>query len=175
MTLSNRQLVFLDTETGGLPQGGTYPPLVEVAWQTFDCAEPKVLRIPHDTTQVQDEAKKINGYDERALGDPATWASQVEIEMMLDELQGVTLVGANPAFDAGFIEYWLCPNGAPWHYRLLDLESMAFGILRSPEMPGMKQVYDELRTRGYAIPAPDHTATGDVRCLLAAYKILRYL
>lgn len=173
MTILSKPIVFIDTETGGLDPARCA--LVEVAWATLDDPEPKTLTLPHDPAKVEPIAAKVNQYYERGLDKPESWANEQDIELFLADLNGVTLCGANVAFDAAFIQTHLAPNGVPWHYRTLDIESMAYGILRTPDVPGMKGIYDELTTRGYDVPAPNHTAAGDVRTLVAAYKILRYL
>src|SRR2546423_1448744 len=46
-------------------------------------------------------------------------------------LDGATIIGAVPSFDAGFLAAFLRAHGeAPtWHYRLRDIGSLAFGYL----------------------------------------------
>lgn len=167
---STRPLLFIDTETGGLDP--TRHALIEVAWATISDQEPRTLILPHDRAKIDPAAAEINGYYRRDLGDAAKWATDHEIATLRVALDGSTLVGANPSFDAGFLAHDWFPD-RPWHYRLLDIGSMAYGVLRTPDMPGMKDVRDALTTAGRTIPYPDHTAAGDVRALVASYLVLR--
>jgi hypothetical protein len=90
-------------------------------------------------------------------------------------LADVTLIAANPAFDAGFLAAFLRRYGqAPaWHYRLRDIGSIAYGYLYGADFPGYKvppidASTDEL-ARGLNVDPDDferHSALGD--CLLLA-------
>lgn len=102
-----------------------------------------------------------------------------------------TLVAANPSFDAGMLhgkvigrERWESRLArtlhlparpappAPWHYRMLDIETYAAAVLGWPRPCGMSTLHAELTARGYYLPAPDHTAAGDVACLRACHLAL---
>lgn len=170
-----RKIVFLDTETGGLDP--TACSLVEVAWATEQEPDPRCLVLPHDTTRVEDTAANLNGYYQRGLNDRAKWASGSEIQEFLAHLKGAVLCGAKPSFDAAFMinHFGFSPSTTPWHYRMLDIESYAMGKLDLDEPPGLKTIKNILTERGYDVSQPDHTATSDVKTLIAAYKILRYL
>lgn len=52
-------------------------------------------------------------------------------------LSGVTLIAANPTFDAGFLAAFLNFHGqaATWHYRLRDIGSMAWAFLQANHLP----------------------------------------
>jgi oligoribonuclease (3'-5' exoribonuclease) len=169
-----KPLLFIDTETGGLdPQ---HDPLIEVAWAGITGPVHSMV-LPHNENRVTFESRKINGYEERGLNDHTNWAKDAEIQQFVQRLKGVTLVGANVSFDKEFLLKHFCwaPQDAPWHYRTLDIESMAYGKLNCDEVPGMAKIHGMLVDAGYSLPAPDHTATGDVRALRASYKILRYM
>lgn len=110
--------------------------------------------------------------------DSRFWSDPVDVAAVLSRvLQGATLVAANPAFDAGFIGAFLNRLGhpaQPWHYRLRDIGSMAYGWLAAQqhlglyfgEIPAVDASTDELaRAVGVNPAAFDrHTALGD--CLL---------
>lgn len=174
-----REIVFLDCETGGLnPETN---PVIEVAWQRLTDNDPKSLRFPHNPKAVRPEAAKINGYYERGLDDANTWARPEEIRAFVRDLVGVTICGANPAFDAAMLGAWWLPafgygpGNPPWHYRMLDVEAMAYGVLGTDEVLGLSSVASLLRDQGFTIPVADHTAEGDVRTTKAVYTTLRYL
>jgi DNA polymerase III epsilon subunit-like protein len=170
------KLLCLDTETGGL--NAQTDALVEVAW--CDPSDPNGARslvLPHDFEDVTPQAAEVNGYKARGLADPFNWATYDEIADFKSALKGATLIGANIAFDENF----LAANGfSGWHYRKIDLESMALPLVGfvhdhrtdSLKVPGLANVTDALRRRGYGIPEPDHTALGDVRTTVAAYNAL---
>lgn len=164
-------LLFIDTETTGLDPD--HDQLIEVAWATLEDPEPKTMILRHDRNNVRPEAAKVNNYYERHLGNPDIWVSYFEENKFKNEvLKDATLVGANIGFDEGFLKKRFF--GANWHYRKLDIESMAYQAFGFPEkVPGMKDIQRELTARGYDIPEPDHTAAGDVRALVAAFKALR--
>jgi DNA polymerase III epsilon subunit-like protein len=97
-------------------------------------------------------------------------------------LDGAVLVGSNPAFDAAFLRYFL--DATPWHYRTIDIATMAAGYLYGqaermthrdcdPDWYGKvaKRIgwpwksYDASEAAGVARPddAVAHTALGDAR------------
>lgn len=99
-----------------------------------------------------------------------------------------TLVCANPNFDANMLfgkviarEHWTsrlrralrlpAPEApeAPWHYRLLDIEAYAAGAFGWGKPAGLRNIRDWLTARGYDIPAPNHSAAGDVATLRAIH------
>lgn len=94
-----------------------------------------------------------------------------EVARLLDD---VTIVGANPAFDAGFLTAFLRHHGqAPtWHYRLRDIGSLAYGWLKGRKrgdewVPAFDASTDDFaRALGLNPDRQDrHSALGD--CLLA--------
>jgi hypothetical protein len=78
-----------------------------------------------------DLVKLIPGWD-LEWSEPAALAA-----VIAPLLDNVTLVAANPAFDAGFLAAFLRANGhAPtWHYRLRDIGSMAWARLQAHHLP----------------------------------------
>lgn len=87
-------------------------------------------------------------------------------------LTGNTIVGANPAFDVAFLrKRW---GVAPWHYRMIDVESMAFAVFEYDQPQGLAVIRNDLILLGYDnIPEPNHSADGDVNTLRECYKALR--
>lgn len=158
-------LVFLDTETTGLD-----PALHEVWEIAFAINDRSIASgvIPHGLHTADPDALAMNGYTVRGLGvAPDPWLD-IELKHLL---AGNTIVGANPAFDTAFLRArW---GVAPWHHRLIDVESMAFAVLGYVRPKGLHALAADLRDRGHDIPAPDHTAAGDVATTRAVYEALR--
>jgi oligoribonuclease (3'-5' exoribonuclease) len=158
-------LVFLDTETTGLdPEKHE---VWEIAWAVNDWSV-EVRTLPHDLATADPEALRMNGYWQRGL----IGAPDVRTDLMLkDILKGNTLVCANPTFDRMFLrKRW---GGEPWHYRSIDVESMALLALGYERPKGLKDIAADLRKLGYDIPVPDHSAGKDVEVLRECYKALR--
>lgn len=163
-----RPHIIIDTETSGLTQDDE---LVEVAAKEVG-GDHRVwhLVIPHNTALVGPFVRDLISYDERRLYEPATWAHEQEIQDFLEALRGVTLVGANPMFDAAMLERAF--GVAPWHYRTLDLESIAFASGHFDDVPGLAAICAYARGLGWVVPEPDHTAMGDVLAAEAIYEFL---
>jgi hypothetical protein len=97
-------------------------------------------------------------------------------------LHDVILLAANPVFDAGFLSALLQHDGQdpqPWHYRLRDIGSMAYGYLRSSDNPGFTVPPIDAGTDDLAIALgvdPDafvrHTALGDCKLLAAMLDVI---
>jgi hypothetical protein len=117
------------------------------------------------------KALEIGGYHDRGFT-PSTYLHKADDarQRMLTDLQGVTLVGANPAFGAAMLTRFL--GTAVWHYRLIDVETAGMFVLGWDRPKGLHALGDELSDRGFTIPAPDHTAEGDVRATKAIYEAL---
>jgi hypothetical protein len=163
MTLSNN-LVFLDTETTGLT-------LEHDVWEiAFAVGDGPVYtyQVEHSLRNADLKALEINGYRDRVRS-PEGQDVDSDIHPLL---KGKTIVGANPSFDAYRLERrW---GRAPWHHRLVDVESMAVPLLRLEKPLGLKGLVDELTVRGFSIPENDHTAAGDVVTVREVYKVLMY-
>lgn len=166
-------LLFIDTETTGLDPETDQ--LIEIAYAYLDDPEPRTLILPHDRNNVSPEAARVNHYYERGLGDSTRWATLEQLlEFEYDLIAGETLVGANIGFDESFLAKEF--PSKKWHYRKLDIESMAYQAFGFPEkVPGMKDIHRELNVMGFDIPEPDHTAAGDVRALVASFNALKEL
>lgn len=66
--------------------------------------------------------------ERRFLSEQDRYTAAIEIASFTE---GCHLIGANPSFDAGFITAFLRRNGAApaWHHRLIDIESLAIGLI----------------------------------------------
>jgi ATP-dependent DNA helicase DinG len=169
----SRSLVFIDTETTGLLP--TRHELVEVAWAIEDGPVQRLV-LPHAFIDPDPVALKVNGYLDRDLYDQTTWATPRQVMDLAEALAGNTLVGANPAFDAGFLSAYFDRNGlvsAPWHYRLLDIQAYGMAVLRLTEMPGLAELVRLLTERGFTVPESDHTAAADVKATRAVFRLLQ--
>jgi DNA polymerase III alpha subunit (gram-positive type) len=160
----SNDLIFLDTETTGLD-----PALHEV-WEIAYAVNDGPINayvVTHSLATADPKALELNGYRERGFAFPSGWAD-VELKAALT---GATIVGANPAFDTAFLRArW---GVAPWHHRLIDVESMALTVLGYERPKGLHALAADLRDRGHDIPAPDHTAAADVATTRAVYNALR--
>jgi DNA polymerase III alpha subunit (gram-positive type) len=170
-------LVFLDTETTGLD------PFVhdvwEVAWSLDASPLIRSEILVHSLKTADPKALELNRYWERFPQGARSRGPQVDLELR-KLLEGATIVGANPAFDAAFLHHrW---RTQPWNYRLIDISSMAvqaFGLRDDDKSWGLYDVR-QLIMKFYAengivwdIPEPDHTAGADVATLKACYFALR--
>jgi hypothetical protein len=162
-----RALVFADTEFDRLDTATAN--LVEVAWAVEDnpvrCGVP-----PHSIVGADPKALEINRYFERDLGDKARWDRTI-LDHTARACAGQTLVAANPRVDADILARLI--GYEPWHYRLCDIESVAFLLLGFEQMPGLREIKTKLTELGYQLPDPDHSAAGDVETLRAAFRILQ--
>jgi DNA polymerase III alpha subunit (gram-positive type) len=160
-------LIFLDTETTGLD-----PELHEV-WEiayAINDGFVETTKIPHSLATADPKALELNGYFSRG-GDLSNMAPAVELRMK-QLFAGNTLVCANPTFDRMFLrKRW---GYEPWHYRSIDVESMAFAIFEYDQPQGLAVIRNDLILLGYDnIPEPNHSAGGDVNTLRECYKALR--
>lgn len=160
-------LIFLDTETTGLD-----PELHEV-WELAYAKNDGPINtyvLPHSLKSADPRALAMNGYFQRhPLGARADGPMG---DIYLKEiLAGNTLVCANPTFDRMMLrKRW---GLEPWHYRSVDVESMALVVFDWDRPRGLKDVAAELRSRKHDIPEPDHTAGKDVLVLRTCYYALR--
>lgn len=162
-------LVYLDLETTGLN------PDVHEVWEVaYAVGDGPVVSgtVLHSLQSADPKALEVGRYHERCLDQPRdiTAALQLDAGLRL-ALVGATIVGANPAFDAAFLRArW---GVAPWHYRLLDIESYAMPLLGYAKPQGLHQIYTDLYSHGWLIAAPDHTAAGDVSATRDCHQALQ--
>ncbi len=159
-------LIFLDTETTGLEYGNHE--IWEIAWAVNDGpVETRILT--HSIASADPKALDLNGYHVRFPEGARSKGPTTDVEVR-NVLAGNTIVCANPTFDRIFM--YLRWAYEPYHYRSIDLESMALLAFEWERPRGLKDVVDALRKRGHEIPAPDHTAGKDVEVLRACYYAL---
>lgn len=163
-------LVYIDCETTGLDPD--LHDIWEVAWTINDNIQVESRILSHQLQTADPEALRLNKYWDRA-----PWGMQPEMNHDFDLefkeiLTGNTIVAANPAFDASFLRSrW---GTAPWHYRMIDVESMALAVLMYERPKGLAGITEDLISIGYNIREPDHSARGDVMTLRDCYTALRY-
>lgn len=163
-------LAYVDTETTGL-DARIHQPYELCIWRE-DAEHPITWRLPHTLEYADPFALTVGNYYEREFypfGSPmgrAGIASQ-----LIPQLRGVTLVGSNPAFDARMLEQFI--GTSVWHYRFINVAEYAMAVFDWDRPEGIAKITEMLLSMGYEIPAPDHTAEGDVRTTRAAYEALR--
>ncbi|MCK1813309.1 3'-5' exonuclease [Streptomyces sp. XM4011] len=184
-----RPIAFVDTETTGLG------PAIHDVWEIavirradgVDAEHLWQIRLDAQQLEKADpEALRINRYHERVAAiDPRFGAADmthpcgmphlVHYPGMVDALHAAladaVLVGSNPAFDAAFLKALLARAGAtetPWHYRPVDVATLAAGHLigagRSAEVTVPYSSRSLSRALGVEPPGHDaHTALADAR------------
>lgn len=175
--MTTPHLIVVDVETSGLDP--LTHDVLEVAAIDLNTGD-ELHFVPTPTrnewqTEASPEAMQVNRYYERGVYkdqvDTATtgerWAALAEM------LDGNILAGANPWFDAAFVDaamrHWGITPGR--RYQLRDLATYASGILRlDPANPtSSATVLDKL---GITNRAP-HSARGDATAAAAAFSALR--
>lgn len=187
-----RQLVFLDTETTSLDPLVRQP--WEVGLIVRDFEEEPVLADGHgpwvparrerewhwfidatwlDWEHAEREALEKGGFHDRY--DPAAaHAADVVLDEVWEQLQDATVVGSNPHFDLSTLSalsrrYALAgqDNHAPWHYRAVDVTSMAMPVLGSSHPLGLEET---ARRLGLSLEGRRlHSALGDARLARDVY------
>lgn len=165
----SRHLIVVDTESNGL--NPDVHEAVEVAWWNLTTDERGHFIPNHDVGQVLGNAEvaalQVNRYIDRIaprVGEQNAYASDALAGGLCKQLEGQTLAGSNPAFDAAmlrklFIDLPYCRgySPTPWHHRMFDLSAYAAGVLGLDELPGLAKVCELL-----GIEPGDHTAEADV-------------
>lgn len=176
---SDRHVLVVDCETNGLDPARHQA--VEIAWWNLDTDERGAFIPQHDVSKVlaaaEVKALQVNRYVDR-IADRVPVNDTREANQIREQLNGCTLAGSNPAFDAAMLAKWLRPSpmvlpeawrrwSPPWHYRLLDLSALAAGMLVLDELPGLSSVCELL-----GVDPGDHTAEGDVTATGECFKKL---
>ena len=136
-------LCFIDTETTGLDPD--IHEIWEIAvirrdsdgtdWESHYQLRKTELHLTHT---ADEKALEINRYHERMIvpedcgyaqidgsGKPCAMSYKTLVDDLNRLLTGAVLIGSNPAFDAAFLRNFM--NAAPWHYRTIDIATLAAG------------------------------------------------
>ncbi len=158
-----RNIIVVNVETSGLnPAQHT---CVEIAWWNLDTNRRDRFIPKHDVRNILAtadlKALLINRYIDRIADQPQD-DDYHGMKQLAVQLNGATLAGSNPAFDAAFLRplFLRCNSEVTvpeWHHRMLDLSAYAAGVLRLAYLPGLQHVSELL-----GVTTPDHTAEGDV-------------
>jgi DNA polymerase III alpha subunit (gram-positive type) len=168
MVASMNDLVFLDTETTGLD--ANLHEVWQVAWAINEENPVQERILVHSLKTANLKSLEMNHYLEHHPEGARSEGPMVDLAVR-QVLQGATLVCANPPFDRMFL--WKRWGYEPWHYRSIDVESMALAVLEHDRPKGLKDIADELRELGYNIGEPTHAAWADVVVLRESYRALR--
>lgn len=184
-----RDLIVVDTETTGLNPEKHW--VVEVAAVNVTTGE-ELYFVPALPSGALDEADgkalKINGYFSRDV-----YAHRLDVAsargywgQLWDMLDGNTLAGSNPTFDAAMLNraaLWsTVPTGyktsttaddfrpSPWHHRLADLSAYAAGALNidPTALPGLEVVCRSLHVENEV----QHSALSDARATAECFRKL---
>ncbi|NUP23570.1 MAG: 3'-5' exonuclease [Streptomyces sp.] len=153
-----RPIAFIDTETTGLDpdQHNVWEIAVimrhpgqpdwETSWQIrqtelhlVNIAEPEALEIGRYYSRMVIPSDYYVGQID-GDGKPVGMSHKTLIQDLTECLKGAVLVGSNPAFDAAFLRMFL--DAAPWHYRTVDIATLAVGHLYGQAYTYTKQQCD---------------------------------
>lgn len=166
------KLVFLDTETTGLD------PERHEMWEYClivrnDSEDGKYSGTwegqvtPSDLASADPMALKVGRFYDRYV--PGSSLPRNVARTLARVLNGATLVGANPPFDAAFISKFLRKNNqAPaWNHRMVDVEVLAQAVLKLPEPIGLVKSAEALGIEVDKEAA--HTASYDAQLAMQVY------
>lgn len=187
-------LAFVDTETTHLSADFGDAWEVAVILRDFTDNEPAdteyVWQIRPNLATADPKALEIGRYLERFAVPPhaeAAWTGYQNgpvlpmprseaVEAIVRVLSGAIMVGSNPSFDERFLRKLLGPGSAQWHYRPIDVATLAAGYVhgrygRALEDGELEAVthpwrsYQLSRALGVEPTTDDvaHTALGDAR------------
>lgn len=163
-----RDLIFLDTETTGLDPNKHE--IWEIAWAVNDDIPVQSRIVVHSLKTADPTALEMNHYLEKHPQGARSEGPMVDLDIR-QILEGNTLVCANPTFDRMFMQRrW---GLEPYHYRSIDVESMAYAVFMYDEIRGLKDVAEHLTQLGFNIGEPNHAAWVDVVVLRECFKALR--
>lgn len=170
MTTSTNPLCWIDCETTGLDPRIHQP--YEVCFWREDRNEPAAFALPHTLEYADQQALEIGGYFDREFSEssPGPEVAPLIRSTLAHALRGVTLVGANPGFDAAMLTGFI--GTAVWHYRMIDVESVAMSVFGWDRPKGLSSVVSACRAEGFEVPEPSHTAEADVRATRAVHEAL---
>lgn len=193
MTSTPPKYVVLDLETTGLDVWTAEP--LEIACVLYDpdggdlAPHGKTLTFvpyhdPREMARTADfGALAVNRYFERRLFDVMSSPGETDklLGELLELLDGATLVGANPAYDAAVLWPWLRRRihgdvtgpeiRPPWHFRLFDVEAATMVAHDLERIPSLKRAAEL-----WHVPAPphsSHTALGDALVTCEVFHAIR--
>jgi DNA polymerase III epsilon subunit-like protein len=159
-----RELVFLDVETTGLNPSGDR--IVEL---TYGLGYSKLQTLYFGVKEVPEFIDNLIKFKDRGL-DKIERSSDEDFADFLEVTKDNTIVGANPSFDKSFLQAAGLWNA---HYRMLDIESFAMGIMDLPSVPSLNDIRSELENMGYTgITKPKHSSYSDTMCLRDCFHAL---
>lgn len=203
-----QKIAFVDTETTGLDPRrhevweiavillGADGTETEHLWQIRPAeghmrfiADPAALRINryHERIAVPGNAEAADMLDDIGDGHTPVPLRMTEVaEQIHLLLKDAVMVGSNPAFDAAFLHHLLGLGQPPWHYRTVDVATLAAGyrlgqaasgayggdFLFTGDYPTLPYSSRRLsQAVGVEPPGPDdaHTALGDARWAKAVF------
>lgn len=171
--LKDTNLLFLDTETGGL--NARDHDLVSIACILTDPTGKTVLEEwdtkVYPMKPVDPKAAAVNGYTKEAWENQAVHAHQAMIKV-LTMLSGAMMVCHNTPFDKSFVEAALYANRQKWtgRYHTMDTMVMAMPLLRAGLVENIKL---ETLTRYFGIEHVKHRALGDARACREVFLCLQ--
>lgn len=161
--LKDTNLLFLDTETGGLnPRDHD---LVSVACILTDPSGQTVLEEwdtkVYPMKPVDPEAARINGYTKEAWANDAVHAGPAMVKV-LQMARGAMMVCHNVPFDKSFIEAAMSINRQRWtgRYHTVDTVALAMPLLRAGLIENVKL---ETLTAYFGVEHVKHRALGDAK------------
>jgi oligoribonuclease (3'-5' exoribonuclease) len=177
------QVIFIDIESTGLDpdrhvpwdiaiiaKNEEYEQLVVLTEEEMAAADPRALDIGHFQKRY---------LDVQSQGQERTHHSAFTVAQEVARLtDGKHLVGANPRFDAAFLERLLWRNGAnpKWSYHLIDVEALMLGALaeRGLEVPIPWKSVQLSEMLGIPGPSEEerHTAMGDSRWCKRIFEVV---
>lgn len=167
------RVVFVDTETTGL--NPDVHDLCEVAWAEVE-GPIHEARVPHSLANFDETALEVNRYEERGLGDESTWFKDevALVQIVSAALEGALICSSNVPHDKGFLKAWFYSFGMyeesePWHHRPVEIGSYVAGAAKVAVPLSLRDTVGLVRSRGFTVPDPDHTAAGDVAAGRACY------
>lgn len=149
--MSQRKLLIIDTETGGLdPQEHSILTLGAVVWNDGGIDDEILLEIAEPEIIATAGALKVNGIDLdrlRETGDTPLMAVQ-KLKVFLQKngfFKAAHLGGHNvAAFDWGFVRRLFRLAGEPiektLHYRMLDTMTLALALEQAGRLPTMRSM-----------------------------------
>jgi hypothetical protein len=202
-----RRQIIADCETTSL--AADYASGRGVIWELAlierDTGREHLWRMKPDLAKADPGALTVGRYYERTAGmckicgspdrahdlaqvpplrhDSPEWSSPSAVAAEVAPLlHDVTLIAANPAFDAGFLAAFLNHYGqaATWNYRLRDIGSMAWAWLQGGHLPhhlatpAMDAGSDDFAAALGVDPAgfERHSALGDCRLVAAMLAVI---